>query len=159
MRYQVNPAGEPQYSDGNFDFIFSMDVLEHVRREGFQDSTKKWLSLLKPGGLFVAQVGLDDHLSHFDRSKHVKHYLQHSRRMGGMLVESALKYINRLPASEILEMFRRAGFVMDFVDREMCDMADVVIHPDYKDQSHDDLAAARLIFVARRDPDFRALET
>ena len=149
MGYQVDPEGVPRYADGTFDFIFSMDVLEHVRRERFQDSAKKWMSLLKPGGVFVSQVGLDDHLSHMDRTKHTKHYLQHSKRLGRYLVECDLKYINRLTASEILTMLRHAGFAIEFIDRELCDMAGVTVHRDYKNQSNEDLATARLAFIAR----------
>jgi SAM-dependent methyltransferase len=149
MRYQVDSEGEPRFPDSSFDFIFSMDVLEHVRREQFQGSAKRWKSLLKPGGVFASQVGLDDHLSHLDHSKHAKHYLQHSKRMGRYLVECDLKYINRLSASEILAMLRRAGFAIEFAERELCDMAEVVVHPDYAHQPADDLAAARLAFVAQ----------
>ncbi len=138
MRYQVND--EPRFLNRTFDFIFSMDVLEHVRREHFQESVATWRALLKPGGLLVSQVGLDDHLSHLDRSKHVKHYLQHSKRVGTLLVESELKYINRLPASAMLDAFRGAGFALEFVDREICDMTGVAVHPDYRDQSPEDLA-------------------
>ncbi len=141
--------GVPRYPAASFDFIFSMDVLEHVRRERFQDSVKGWKTLLKPGGVFVSQVGLDDHLSHLDRSKHTKHYLQHSKRMGRYLVECDLKYINRLSASEILAMFRRAGYTIEFSDRELCDMTGIEVHPDYRHQSPEDLAAARLAFTAR----------
>ena len=148
MRYQVND--EPRFLNRTFDFVFAMDVLEHVRRAQFQESVAAWKALLKPGGVLVAQVGLDDHLSHLDRSKHVKHYLQHSKRVGRLLVESELKYINRLPASDILDAFRRAGFELEFVDREICDMAGVTVHPDYLDQSPEDLATARLTLVARR---------
>ena len=148
MRYQVND--EPRFLNQTFDFIFAMDVFEHVRREQFQESVATWRALLKPGGVLVSQVGLDDHLSHLDRSKHVKHYLQHSKRVGALLVESELKYINRLPASDILDAFRRAGFELEFVDREICDMASVSVHPDYQDQSPEDLATARLTLVARR---------
>jgi SAM-dependent methyltransferase len=148
MRYQVNE--EPLFFNQTFDFIFAMDVLEHVRRERFQESVATWRALLKPGGVLVAQVGLDDHLSHLDRSKHVKHYLTHSMRVGSLLVETELKYINRLTASEILDAFRAAGFALERVDREICDMAGVTVHPDYRDQSPEDLAAARLTFVARK---------
>ncbi len=148
MRYQV--AEEPRFLNRTFDFIFSVDVLEHVRREHFQEAVATWRALLKPVGVLVSQVGLDDHLSHLDRSKHVKHYLQHSKRVGALLVESELKYINRLPASEILDALRGAGFALEFVDREIRDMTGVSVHPDYQDQSPEDLATARLTFVARR---------
>lgn len=149
MRYQVGGDGAPRYPQANFDFIFSMDVLEHVRREQFQASARQWKTLLKPDGVFVSQVGLDDHLSHLDRSKHTKHYLQHSKRVGKYLVECDLKYINRLSASEILAMFLRAGFAIEFADRELCDMTGITIHPDYQQQSPEDLATARLAFTAR----------
>lgn len=148
MRYQVND--EPRYFNRTFDLIFAMDVLEHVRSERFQESVETWRALLKPGGLLVAQVGLDDHLSHFDRSKHVKHYLTHSKRVGGLLVETDLKYINRLSATEILDAFRGAGFTLELVEREVCDLDGLPIHPDYQDQTPEDLAAARLTLVARR---------
>jgi SAM-dependent methyltransferase len=148
MRYQV--ADEPRFLSQTFDFIFAMDVFEHVRREEFNESVATWRAVLKPGGVLVTQVGLDDHLSHLDRSKHVKHYLTHSKRLGDLLVESELKYINRLRASEILGAFQSAGFALEFVGREICDIGDLAIHPDYRDQTREDLATARLTFVARK---------
>jgi SAM-dependent methyltransferase len=148
MRYLVND--EPRFLGQTFDFIFAMDVFEHVRREAFDKSVATWRALLKPGGVLVTQIGLDDHLSHLDRSKHAKHYLIHSKRLGGLLVESGLKYINRLAASEILDSFQSAGFVLEFVDREMCDIDGLAVHPDYRDQAAEDLATARLTFVARK---------
>jgi SAM-dependent methyltransferase len=148
MRYQVNDR--PRFLSRTFDFIFAMDVFEHVRRKEFNESVATWRALLKPGGVLVAQVGLDDHLSHLDRSKHAKHYLTHSKRLGGFLVESELKYINRLTASEILDAFQSAGLALELVDREICDIGELAIHPDYRDQAPEDLATARLTFVARK---------
>jgi SAM-dependent methyltransferase len=156
MRYQVND--EPRFLSQTFDLVFAMDVFEHVRREHFEEAIATWRALLKPGGVLVTQVGLDDHLSHLDRNRHVKHYLTHSKRMGAFLVESGLKYINRLSASEILDALCRAGFQLERVDREICDMTGVSVHSDYHDQSAEDLATARLTLVARKPAVDRALE-
>ena len=51
------------YPSGTFDRIFSVDVLEHVNSSIFSQAAGSWFEILKRGGMFVAQVGLDDHCS------------------------------------------------------------------------------------------------
>jgi SAM-dependent methyltransferase len=148
--YQTNASGVPLYPEATFDLIYSVDVLEHVNRESFASMASKWLGLLKPGGRFVAQVGLDDHLAHYDAGKSPKHYIQHSEYLWRTLLENDLQYINRLTASEIRGSLEKAGFLIECIDAQRCDISGLKIHPDYRRQSLEDLSTVRLIIRARR---------
>ena len=150
ITYQVNPTGVPLFSDETFDLIYSMDVLEHVRREDFSSLVRRWRDMLKPGARFVAQVGLDDHLRHYDSSKSLKEYLRHSDFLWRRLLQNDLQYINRLTATEILDAFRDGGLDVEGHERELCDISGLSVHPFYRKQSQEDLATVRLIFGARR---------
>lgn len=77
-----------------------------------------WYELLKPGGAFMAQVGLDDHIAHGDPSKSLKEYLRHSKRFFEKWLHSDLQYINRIPANTILKALDAAGFTIERAERE-----------------------------------------
>lgn len=149
LHYQVRADGVPRFPPASFDMIYSMDVLEHVQREDFKAAARHWHGLLKPGGTFIAQVGLDDHLAHYDSGKSPKHYLRHSEMFWAMLLENDLQYINRLTASEILQALCAAGFTIEETEIEACDPARLTVHPNYRTQSPEDLSAVRLTLRAR----------
>ncbi len=149
MEYQLSATGIPNYPGSAFDFIYSIDVLEHVNREAFAKIATHWHSLLKPGGLFVCQVGLDDHLAHYDLALSPKTYLRHSNNLWRGLLQNNLQYINRLTMSEILQALRDANFEIEEQNVESCDISALRIHPDYAHQSREDQAAVRLTFRAR----------
>ena len=65
-----------------------MDVLEHVNRQHMHEACKSWFRVLRPGGLFFTQVGLDDHLSHYDHGKGEKYYLGFSQTVNERLFNS-----------------------------------------------------------------------
>src|SRR5205814_10436620 len=44
-----------------FSAVFSMHVLEHVRREAVPELIRQMYRVLKPGGVAVHQIGIDDH--------------------------------------------------------------------------------------------------
>lgn len=149
MEYQVRDSGLPDFEPGRFDMIYAVDVLEHVRRDMFQEAARRWRALLKPGGRFSAQVGLDDHLAHYDARKHPKHYLRHSDWVWRLFLENELQYINRMSASEIVAALELAGFEIVNRQFEMCDIAQLPVHACYQAQSKTDLAAVRLLISAR----------
>ena len=109
-----------------------------------------WYELLKPGGAFVAQVGLDDHLAHGDASKSKKEYLRFSKSIFKKWLQSDLQYINRIPASTILKALDAAGFVVELAERETIALDHLPVHADYADQSPEDRATVRLLFKARK---------
>jgi SAM-dependent methyltransferase len=151
LRYQVMSTGIPQFPDAYFDAIFSIDVLEHVDAGILPAAAQQWLRILKPGGRFMAQVGIDDHLSHYDRSKGPKNYLRYSEATWRRLLGNRMQYINRWTASQLVDALAKAGFAVDEVETHAGGpMSARDVHPDYGWQSDDDIRACRLFVRAHR---------
>jgi SAM-dependent methyltransferase len=101
ITYQCSPSGIPDYPDNYFDRIFSIDVLEHVDAAIFPVAAATWYRILKPGGRFMAQVGIDDHLAFYGADGFgSKRYLRYSHRTWDWLLGNYVQYINRLTASQ-----------------------------------------------------------
>jgi hypothetical protein len=100
---------------------------------------------LKPGGQFVAQVGLDDHLAFFQGRFGSKRYLRYSERAWRILIGNSVQYINRLTSSQIIGLLTDAGFSIDSIETDSSgDTAPGEVHPDYRNQSEADIRAVRL---------------
>lgn len=152
MTYVVESGGIPPLSDASVDMIYSQDVLEHVHRDEFVDSIHAWRRILKPNGRFLALVGLDDHLAHYDRSKSMKEYLYHSDARWNRLLENRLQYINRLTATEIVDSFTRNGFKVENFELERTSVNLAAVHQSYRWQKQEDLEATCLRLYARAIP-------
>jgi SAM-dependent methyltransferase len=151
ITYCISGDGLIDRPTDSFDAIYSMDVLEHVAANKFRQCATHWQRLLRPGGRFIAQLGLDDHLAHFDSAKNPKHYLRHSERLWHLLLENDLQYVNRLTATQIIEALRAAGLQVDEVVRE-CLPYRPPVHADYAFQSDEDVRSVRLTLRATKRP-------
>ena len=143
----VNP-----YPSCTFDRIFSVDVLEHVDASHFPQAARSWFEILKPSGMFVAQVGLDDHTAMYSDGYGTKRYLRYSEMTWRVLLGNSVQYINRLPASTIVSLLKDVGFEIVSVETHDCTMLRNEIHSDYHWQSDADIQAVRL-FVRARKPE------
>jgi SAM-dependent methyltransferase len=150
ISYQTAPSGIPNYPDNYFDRIYSIDVLEHVDSKTFPPAAAAWYRIMKPGGRFLAQVGIDDHLAFYQGQVGSKRYLQYSHRSWDWLLGNDVQYINRLTASEIVGLLVQAGFAIDEVQTHSSDMSRADVHPDYRAQSEDDIRAVRLFVKAHK---------
>lgn len=149
MQYCCSPTGRLDYPDAMFDRIMSVDVLEHVDADMFPSATREWRRMLKPGGQFVAQVGLDDHLAFYQGRAGSKRYLRYGERTWRVMLGNTVQYINRLTASEIIAHLREAGFVIDLVETDSRgDTSPEQVHPDYAWQSEADIRTVRLFVRA-----------
>jgi SAM-dependent methyltransferase len=152
ITYILGEDGILPLPDHSADMIYSQDVLEHVTREAFDASIQEWRRVLKPQGRFLALVGLDDHLAHYDKTKSMKEYLYHSDKLWDHLLSNRLQYINRLTVTEIVRAFQRNGFEVEKWDTERCSIDPAAVHPYYKYQTRDDLEATCLRLYARALP-------
>ena len=141
----VNP-----YLPCTFDRIFSVDVLEHVNASIFSQAAQSWFEILKPGGMFVAQVGLDDHTAMYSDGFGTKRYLRYSEKTWRVLLGNSVQYINRLPASAIVSILKDVGFEIVSVETHDCTMQRSEVHSDYHWQSDADIQAVRLFLRARK---------
>jgi SAM-dependent methyltransferase len=152
ITYIVDDSGIPRISPASVDMIYSQDVLEHVNRDCFASSIHAWKRILKPFGRFLALVGLDDHLAHYDSSKSMKEYLYHSDFLWQHLLSNRLQYINRLTVTEIIDLFKRNGFEIENFEVERCSVDLAAVHPCYNWQTQEDLEATCLRLYARAVP-------
>ena len=151
LQYHCSASGCPDFPEGTFDRIMSIDVLEHVDADTFPSAVRTWHRILKPGGQFVAQVGLDDHLAFFQGRFGSKRYLRYSERAWRVLIGNSVQYINRLTSSQIIGLLTDAGFSIDSIETDSSgDTAPSDVHPDYRNQSEADIRAVRLMVRARK---------
>lgn len=151
LKYQVRSNGLPDYRSEMFDLVYSIDVLEHIHDGVFQAAANRWMDVLKPGGHFIAQVGLNDHTSLWCAGSNDKRYLSNSLMMWRCLLGNEVQYVNRMTASEIVSALERAG--VETVEQTRVRMqTPVALHPDYSWQDPDDAQTIRLIYVGKKSP-------
>ncbi|MCX6575173.1 MAG: class I SAM-dependent methyltransferase, partial [Candidatus Aminicenantes bacterium] len=106
MKYVLSPTGSlADFKENEFDVIFSMDVLEHISKNQLNENSPIMYRLLKPGGLFIHQIGLDDHIAHYAPRIPQKNYLRYSEMTWRKTFENTVQFINRLQTSDYLEIF------------------------------------------------------
>lgn len=66
--FSVVDVRDPKYSQGEFDVVYSMSVIEHVEGEtGDSDGIREMLRVLKPGGLLIVTVPIGQRYMEQDR--------------------------------------------------------------------------------------------
>lgn len=96
---------------GSIDLIFSQAVLEHIRRHEFADTMRECRRILGPAGICSHRVDLKDHLGGG----------LNNLRFSDRVWESAFFatsgfYTNRIQHSQMLDLFRNAGFDVTVLD-------------------------------------------
>jgi SAM-dependent methyltransferase len=149
--YRIDNNGSlVSYPDSSFDAVFSFHVLEHVGATSIGDSIGHMYRMLKPGGYCIHQIGIDDHLTHYDHRESKKNYLRYSRALRKWIFENVVQYHNALQGDDFLGHFKRKGFDVISVDRERCNLMGLSIHADWKKYSQEDLETTILTVVCRR---------
>jgi SAM-dependent methyltransferase len=90
---------------GSVDFVWSHSVLEHVRKHELQSFFRELHRIMKPGGLSSHNIDYQDHLN----------FGLNNLRFSEKVWESSFFarsgfYTNRVPAPQLHEMFKSAGF-------------------------------------------------
>lgn len=135
------------FLDASFDFIFSFHVLEHVPKENTLALVKNIYRTLKPGAFSIHQIGIDDHLSHFDKKESLKNYLRYSDKTWKRYFENKVQYFNRLQLSDWLDLFQQEGFVLKEKIIESKDIDALKIAPQYHHYPKEDLECIILTIV------------
>lgn len=94
--------------DRSVDFVWSRAVLEHVRRAEFAETMSELRRILKPGGVCSHGIDLQDHLAGALNNLRFPERIWESE-----FFASSGFYTNRIQYSEMLEMFREAGFSVE----------------------------------------------
>lgn len=92
------------------DFIWSQAVLEHVRRNELLDTMRELSRILRPDGICSHRIDLKDHLGGaLNNMRFASNYWE-----SDWMARSGF-YTNRLRYSEMVELFRQAGFEVKVV--------------------------------------------
>lgn len=133
-----------------YDLIFSFHVIEHVFSRDVPRHVGNMARVLKPGGVQIHQIGIDDHLAHYDKSASMKQYLQYSNLRWRLCFENEVQYFNRLQRSEWLKLFADSRMVLEEELRETCDVSQMKVHRDFARLDRDDSPCIMLTLVLRK---------
>jgi SAM-dependent methyltransferase len=136
----------------DYDLVCSMDVLEHVDADLLPGLIRHIYSSLRPGGISLHQIGLDDHLAHYDRHASTKQYLSISEDYWQRWYANRVQYFNRVPVDALRRIFLEAGFeqIECSVTIDKLALEGIEIAPQFRDQPKESLLAVRGYFVHRR---------
>jgi len=154
LAYCIDDAGSlAGYKDAGYDCVFSFHVLEHVPVGSIDDSVSNIFRMLKPGGISIHQIGIDDHLSHYDKKESAKNYLRYSTKTWKRWFENAVQYHNRLQKADYEQLFKDAGFELLDEWAEMCSIDGLPINKEWDRYSEDDLRTTILTLALRKPED------
>lgn len=150
-RYTIDSDGSlVAYPANTYDAITSFHVMEHIGRSFIDQSVNEMYRMLKPGGYCVHQIGIDDHLAHYDGKISKKNYLRYSLTRRKLIFENVVQYHNALQCSDYLGFFEDAGFEVIETDREHCDISDLDIHADWKGYPQEDLETTIFTIICKK---------
>lgn len=133
---------------GSVDLVWSVAVLEHVRRAELAATLSALARLLKPDGVMVHGVDFSDHLggglNHLRFSPRLWEAEWFAARSGF--------YTNRVAPSELLALFAEAGLATEVIHRQTWPAIPTprqALHPTFRALSEEDLTTRSLILAAR----------
>ncbi len=150
--YVIEPTGTiAGFPDASFDFITSFHVLEHVPAHLVDKLARDMFEKLKPGACTIHQIGIDDHLSHYDPESSHKHYLKYSDGVWRTFFENEVQYFNRLQTSDWLSAFERAGFALVDSIAEVTNIDALKVNARFRGYPQSDLECTTLTLVYRKN--------
>ena len=151
LDYVVNTQGSlKQFADKSMACVFSFHVLEHVPKRNTPELVKNINRILKPGGYSIHQIGIDDHLTHYDKKESPKNYIRYSDRMWHLLFENEIQYINRLQMSDWIALFGEHGLSSIETIPYYCDIDGLKINNWFDQYSREDLKCTILTLVHQK---------
>ncbi len=129
------------------DLVFSFDVLEHVAKNTVPLRISEQIRLLKSGGFLIHLIGIDDHLTHYDRSMSPKNYLRYPNWLWKVAFQNKLQYFNRIQPSEWERLFQASGAHVVDVQKETCSVEGLKVHREFKNLDLQDISSTTLIIV------------
>jgi len=151
LSYNINEAGSlHQFPDNKFDCIFSFHVLEHVKKDNTDILINDIYRKLKPGGYSIHQIGIDDHLAHYDSSVSQKKYICFSDLVWRNIFENNIQYFNRLQMSEWINSFEKNNFKLLDKLPQYCDISDLNVNRRFKKYSEQDLRCTTLTIIHQK---------
>lgn len=151
LEYVLDPRGDlVQFSDRAFQSVFSFHVLEHLPRDSIPAMVEQMARVLERGAHSIHQIGIDDHVAHYDRSASPKQYLSYSDKTWRRRFQNRVQYFNRIQLSEWLTEFERQGFQLREKIVETTTVTDLAIDPRWAGYSEEDKSCVIATLVHRR---------
>jgi SAM-dependent methyltransferase len=153
MDYIIELDGRlDRFRADSFDVVLSADVLEHVDRRFLDQTIRSIYRVLKPGGMSVHQIGIDDHLSHYAPNMSPKRYLRYSDRTWKFFFENRVQYFNRVQVPEFEDLFHASGLelVRSQVEKSPDTLMSLVCHAQYGKYDSEALRVTRYFIVHRK---------
>lgn len=138
------------FRDESFTSVFSMHVLEHVPKSSAQGVIDGMFRTMKPGHHTIHQIGIDDHLAHYDSKVSRKKYISFSDKEWAKFFENEVQYMNRLQPSDWIRMFQQAGFELTYKDYLRTTLDDVRVSKDFQHYSEEDLSCTILTLAFKK---------
>ncbi len=107
------------YADGEADLVFSNLVLQCIPLTPLRGVIQESIRVLRPGGLAIHRIRMTDESAVRDPARNHLEYLKYDQRTWQRWFCHRLKYINRLRASQFIEMFCDAGFECRSIGRDV----------------------------------------
>lgn len=153
LNYRVEETGSLDFCENeSLDCVFSFHVLEHVPKENVENLVASIHRVLRPGGFSVHQIGIDDHLQHYDPKMSTKNYIRYSDRTWKLLFENGVQYFNRLQKSEWLTIFNREDLVQLESIGYYTKIDELPVDSRFEGYSQDDLTCTTLTIVHQKPP-------
>lgn len=149
MQYIIEPNGSlAGFAANSFDCVYSFHVMEHVKT--YETSLQEFYRILKPGGISVHQIGIDDHHTHYDKKQSMKNYMQIPELTWKLFFENEVQYINRLQMSDWMKLFKNNGFELLEKIPEKHDVWPLILQPRFQHYSKEDVECTILTIVHRK---------
>ncbi len=130
INYQIYDGKKIPFPDESFDLIWSSSVFEHIRFPKI--TVEETYRLLRPGGISVQLIDLKDHFSYSNNNPDIVfNCLKYPKWLWEMMTWNRSNYVNRLRASEWIELHESFGFKIVSKHMETNDY----IHDSYKNKS------------------------
>jgi SAM-dependent methyltransferase len=152
LKYVIDKGGSlSRFPSEKFNCIFSFHTLEHVHRSEIHKEISEFNRVLNPGGFSIHQIGLDDHLSHYDNKESAKKYLEFPDKTWKRLFENDVQYFNRMQASDWLTLFKNSGFTLIEQKPIMYSLKGMKVSREFQHYSKEDIACAGLTVVHKKN--------
>jgi hypothetical protein len=129
-------------------------VFEHIDPTVLEGILMRFGQIAGPNTIMSHLIDHGDHYAYIDDTIGVHHFLRYSDRMW-RLIDNDLQPMNRLRASEYVEMYQRCGIPIVEEDHRGCDPLALVgepLAPRFKAMDPADVACTSSLLVTRFDP-------
>ena len=138
--------------DGSVDMVFSHGVLGCMPLEALHRLTEETRRILKPGGLAVHFIDMEDPFANSRNGLSAMNFLRYSPRWWDFFVQNKVCSNNRLREKEFVEFFRSHGAAVRLLDhvirpKDVEAVRAMKVHPRFGGMTPEELAVCRSTMV------------